>query len=301
MVWGGAVELYMRTSPAALRHITLFESVVWVKSVNMTNLGLLCVLLLPITTTASARPRSRSSIVGGKNAFKGEWPWMAAIERIDKPKTIYCGGTILNKRWVLTAAHCLNRPRSHFIVRLGAYRLSETSPYEASYKIIKAIRHPSYNNFQDGDDIAVVMLDRDINFSWFVREVPQLALSGDVFDASSTCYAIGWGRVKKDVPLRTPKTLQEVKVPVVENHICQKSYPTLKPKMICAGGDSIDSCQGDSGGPLMCYSRNTWVQVGVVSFGNGCGKPNYPGVYTRVSSYREFIKNNARVPATEDD
>ncbi|KAG9329852.1 hypothetical protein JZ751_028919 [Albula glossodonta] len=250
---------------------------------------------------ASARPRSRTSIVGGLNACNGEWPWMAAIELKDKPRTIHCGGTILNKRWVLTAAHCVCRPICNFIVRLGAYRLSETSPYEASYKIIKVIRHPSYCNTKGGDDIAVVMLDRDIDFSWFVREVPQLAVSRDVFHASTTCYAIGWGRVNADTQLSNPKTLQEVKVPVVENRICKKSYPKLRQEMMCAGGDSIDSCQGDSGGPLMCYFGKTWVQVGVVSYGNGCGQLNYPGVYTRLSSYRDFIKKNTKIPAAEDN
>ncbi|KAI1902556.1 hypothetical protein AGOR_G00017090 [Albula goreensis] len=205
---------------------------------------------------ASTRPRSRTSIVGGLNACNGEWPWMAAIELKDKPKTIHCGGTILNKRWLLTAAHCVGRPICNFIVRLGAYRLSETSPYEASYKIIKVIRHPSFCNIEGGDDIAVVMLDRDIDFSWFVREVPKLAVSG-------------------------------------------MSLTPQPPATPLAGAELRKT--GDSGGPLMCYSRKTWVQVGVVSYGNGCGQPNYPGVYTRVSSYRDFIKKNTRIPAAEDD
>uniref|UniRef100_A0A7N8Y7F0 Peptidase S1 domain-containing protein n=1 Tax=Mastacembelus armatus TaxID=205130 RepID=A0A7N8Y7F0_9TELE len=96
-----------------------------------------------------------------------------------------------------------------------------------------------------------------------------------------------------EVSLPSPGTLQEVSIPIVSNTRCNAAYGSITSNMMCAGltQGGKDSCQGDSGGPLVSKNNTVWVQAGVVSFGYGCAKPNYPGVYTRVSQYENWINN----------
>ncbi|XP_036378911.1 tryptase-2-like [Megalops cyprinoides] len=257
----------------------------------MTRLELLCVLLLLNVTAVSSRPQSYSSIVGGHDAKEGVWFWIAALVLKQSPHEIYCSGSILNERWVLTAAHCLARqnPQDDFTVRLGAYRLSKESPHETSYSIIQAVPHPKYKCITEGDDIAVLQLDRDITFSKFVGPVPGLAEAGEIFNSQSICYSAGWGQTAYRVPLREPRTLQQVQLSIVTRDTCSQRHNGvhIRPEMICAGTHETGVCKGDSGGPLMCYVSTSLVQVGVVSSGENCKGPD---VFTRVSSYRDFIQ-----------
>ncbi|KAG7484080.1 hypothetical protein MATL_G00045950 [Megalops atlanticus] len=187
----------------------------------------------------------------------------------------------------------MTRPLNMLAVRLGAYHLSDTAPNDCLYSIIQAERHHAYKNIFAGDDIAMLKLDRDIKFCKSVGPVPRLAQAGEIFNEKSICYAAGWGCIAGGVPLREPGTLQEARLSVMDSRICLQhlhyaGWKTIRPEMICAGRPGTTACHGDSGGPLMCYSRNNLVQVGVVSGGNKhCAGPT---VFTRVSSYRDFIQ-----------
>uniref|UniRef100_A0A2K6N1D8 Peptidase S1 domain-containing protein n=1 Tax=Rhinopithecus bieti TaxID=61621 RepID=A0A2K6N1D8_RHIBE len=100
-------------------------------------------------------------------------------------------------------------------------------------------------------------------------------------------------------PLPPPFPLKQVKVPIMKNHICDAKYHSglytgddvriVRDDMLCAGNSRRDSCQGDSGGPLVCKVNGTWLQAGVVSWGEGCAQPNRPGIYTRVTYYLDWI------------
>ncbi|EPQ04201.1 Mastin [Myotis brandtii] len=94
-------------------------------------------------------------------------------------------------------------------------------------------------------------------------------------------------------PLPPPYNLQEVEVPIVANEICQQQYGyVIQDDLLCAGSWGRGTCNGDSGGPLVCKWRETWVQVGVVSWGKGCGLTNFPGVYARVTSFLPWIRHH---------
>uniref|UniRef100_A0A3Q2GCD3 Peptidase S1 domain-containing protein n=1 Tax=Cyprinodon variegatus TaxID=28743 RepID=A0A3Q2GCD3_CYPVA len=183
-------------------------------------------------------------------------------------------------------------------VFLGRQKLTDgNTKNEVSRKIGKIVVHPRFNSITFDNDIALLRLSSSVKFTDYIRPV-CLAERGSTFSNGTTSWVTGWGNVAEGVPLPYPKTLQEVKVPVIGNRQCNclLGKGSVTDNMICAGvlpGGS-DSCQGDSGGPMVSKQRSRWIQSGVVSFGDGCARPSLPGVYTRVSRYQSWINSNIR-------
>uniref|UniRef100_A0A8C7QH75 trypsin n=1 Tax=Oncorhynchus mykiss TaxID=8022 RepID=A0A8C7QH75_ONCMY len=255
--------------------------------------GLLSVILLVQDAAESFVPQARSSIAGGKDAQKGSWPWIVYLLITDNTGSFSCGGSLLTEEWVLTAAHCVDPndnpiPDNSFI-RLGTHSLNEPSVFYRT--ISRIVSHPQYQPFDLLHDIALVKMREKVSFSSLVKPM-SLPKPSDNFGPGSKCFVAGWGDVGNNVELSGNRTLQELKLPIVKQSTCKKKFPGLTVNMLCAGSiKGKDSCLGDSGGPLVCPSSGVLVQVGIVSFGDikGCALKGFPGVYTRVKRYMDFI------------
>ncbi|XP_041969725.1 CLIP domain-containing serine protease 2-like [Aricia agestis] len=259
-------------------------------------------------------------IVGGSSTSIDEHPWMALL-KYDKPNGsgFYCGGVIISKRYILTAAHCVkgsDLPRNWRLsqVRLGEWDLKsnrdcqrdDCSPDVLNIPIEEAIVHHGYSptDANQHNDIALIRLSHDIHFNDFVKPI-CLPTTPELINPSFDKYRIevaGWGKTEtrssSDVKLK-------VLLPMVDNRSCQDIYQkagrVINNNQLCAGGlEGQDSCRGDSGGPLMGQGSDTrqseaWVVFGVVSYGpSPCGTKGWPGVYTRVASYLDWIKSTIR-------
>uniref|UniRef100_G1QFP2 Peptidase S1 domain-containing protein n=2 Tax=Myotis lucifugus TaxID=59463 RepID=G1QFP2_MYOLU len=240
-------------------------------------------------------------IVGGHDAADGKWPWQVGLwfcHPASSEWILWCGGSLIHPQWVLTAAHCIpgrNPETRDFKVQLGQVRRSHND----SVKVARIIQHPKYSLEQGpecGADVALLELEAPVQPSNLVRWI-RLPPASSAFLPGTRCWVTGWGNTASEEPM-PPKTLQEVIVPIVADEICLWQYlkigKVIRDDMLCAGSWRRDSCQGDSGGPLVCKWRDTWVQVGVVSWGEGCGLPNFPGVYARVTSFLPWIRRHIR-------
>ena len=206
-----------------------------------------------------------------------------------------CGGTLLNQFWVVTAAHCLPSSSANanlVTVKLGKHKLVTESNEE---KIVAAAIyiHPQYSSASK--DIGLIKLSRAATLSDRVSPI-CLPKSTDLYPPNENCVVSGWGTMSFGGIL--PTTLRKVVVPLVSNPICNRpqSYNGgVASHMLCAGfgNGGKDACQGDSGGPLFCQTLNgapnQWSLVGIVSWGDGCAKPNKYGVYTRVTQFVDWI------------
>lgn len=259
--------------------------------------------------------QNNDRIVGGTQTELDEHPWMALL-RYDKPKGsgFYCGGVLISSRYVLTAAHCVkgaDLPRTWKLsqVRLGEWNVTskndcshgECSPTPLDVPIEEIIAHESYDP-SDGhqqNDIALLRLSQDIKFNDFVKPI-CLPYTKELRSNSFNDYTMevaGWGKTEtrssSDVKLK-------VRVPVIENQSCNNIYKragrAITDKQLCAGGlQGEDSCRGDSGGPLMgqVSTMTNWMAIGVVSYGpSPCGTPGWPGVYSRVTAFVDWIFAN---------
>ncbi|XP_073688769.1 chymotrypsinogen B-like [Garra rufa] len=226
-------------------------------------------------------------IVGGQDATAGSWPWQVSIQSAKFGH--FCGGSLINKDWVLSAAHCfMSISASDIVMYFGRQSQSGSNPDETLRTSSQIINHPNYNNPKHDNDIALVQLSSSVIFSDYIRPV-CLAAAGSKFAGGTESWVTGWGSLQ---PGGQPaKILQEVMTPVVNNSDCNKVYGAgLTSNMICAGKGGKSSCQGDSGGPLVSRNNSVWTQSGIVSFGpKQCDDPKYPTVHARVSQYQDWI------------
>ncbi|KAF7697861.1 hypothetical protein HF521_004371 [Silurus meridionalis] len=208
-----------------------------------------CLSQLDVCGKASLNTR----IVGGDNAVAGSWPWQVSLQ---VSLSHFCGGSLINSGWVLSAAHCFS------------------------------------NSKTNDNDLALLQLSSAVTINTYITPI-CLAATGSSFFSGNLTWVTGWGNINTGVSLPSPGTLQEVQIPIVGNRKCNCLYGvgSITNNMVCAGllQGGKDSCQGDSGGPLVIKQGSQWIQAGIVSFGNQCALANYPGVYTRVSQYQNWI------------
>ncbi|XP_016100908.1 suppressor of tumorigenicity 14 protein homolog [Sinocyclocheilus grahami] len=207
-----------------------------------------------------------NKIVGGGRAKAGAWPWQVSIHVVGFGH--HCGGTLITKDWVLSAAHCFQRfGVSNIVMYFGRLRQSGSNPYETNRTARRIITHPNYDDYSLDNDIALIQLSSAVNFSDYIRPV-CLSTANSTFDAGTESWVTGWGRLQPGGQF--PKILQEVMIPVVSKSDCKNVYGWFFTRnMICAGllnqgGKSI--CPGDSGGPMLSRNGSLWIQSGISSF-----------------------------------
>ncbi|XP_061394423.1 LOW QUALITY PROTEIN: serine protease snake [Musca vetustissima] len=241
-------------------------------------------------------------IVGGQVTRSEDYPHMAALgwTQSDKELKWGCGGTLINERFVLTAAHCATSGGDHRIWFAWSRNLNETSKHQMDIKILVIILHPKYRSSSYYHDIALLKLTRDVEFSETIQpaclwQQPDMDMSLGI--------ATGWGRTE----FMGPKSndLQKVDLNIIDQKICKDIYRKERrlPRGIiegqfCAGHleGGKDTCQGDSGGPLHVelpeFNCVKFV-IGITSFGKFCAAPNAPGVYTKIYTYLDWIEKIA--------
>ncbi|XP_040211897.1 serine protease 33-like isoform X2 [Rana temporaria] len=264
-------------------------------------------LLILITTAGKAfgaadysvcgSPLVSGRIVGGTNAIDGKWPWQVAVKDKESNGEYLCGGSLISPEWVMTAAHCIHLPIqvSNYKVYLGLYQLGVISSHTVIATVRNIFVNSNYTNSGSPGDIALIQLATPVTYTQYIMPI-CLPSSTTTFPCGTECWVTGWGTRYSGGSVVANGPLQEVMVPLIDRNTCQTFYRAgsnfrIQDDQICAGykNGQKDSCQGDSGGPLVCKVQGVWYQVGVVSWGEGCAEPNYPGVYTRVMAYQAWI------------
>ncbi|XP_073940515.1 transmembrane protease serine 6 isoform X2 [Castor canadensis] len=233
-----------------------------------------------------------SRIVGGAVSSEGEWPWQASLQIRGRH---ICGGALIADRWVITAAHCFQEDSmaspALWTVFLGKVWQNSRWPGEVSFKVSRLLLHPYHEEDSHDYDVALLQLDHPVVRSTTVRPVCLPARS-HFFEPGLHCWITGWGALREGGP--TSNVLQKVDVQLIPQDLCSEAYRyQVTPRMLCAGyhKGKKDACQGDSGGPLVCKEPSgRWFLAGLVSWGLGCGRPNYFGVYTRITGVIGWIQ-----------
>ncbi|XP_068231254.1 transmembrane protease serine 9-like [Palaemon carinicauda] len=228
-------------------------------------------------------------IVGGVETQINEYPWQVAIVYAGT-NDVFCGGSLLNDGTVVTAAHCIVRiselydQNTYTEVLLGAHDLNNPTSVQQRIGVAAIFHHSYYDSTTLDHDIGILWIYSPATFSERVKPVclPDVSKNYNGFKAVTS----GWGTLAEGGS--QPDILNEVEVPIITNTACNANYyGEVTDNMICAGypEGGKDACQGDSGGPLVVNDNGRWVLVGITSWGYGCARPNYPGVYVRVNRY----------------
>uniref|UniRef100_A0A8D0SK79 Peptidase S1 domain-containing protein n=2 Tax=Sus scrofa TaxID=9823 RepID=A0A8D0SK79_PIG len=224
-------------------------------------------------------------IVNGVPAPERKWPWQVTLQLGSKHK---CEGSIIAPRWVLTAAHCVIGFRA-LEVKLGTTYLYSECESAVVVPVEDIISHENYHGNAFSNDIALLHLAFSVNYSSYIQPV-CLPEKGVGMQPGTQCWATGWGRM---IEFGEPPYLQEIEQIILPLKKCddmaQKaaniSQNLVQKGMVCG----YNKNKGDSGGPLVCEFHDSWVQVGIVSWGVRCGLKEVPAVYTDVSFYKDWI------------
>eukprot|EP00057_Strongylocentrotus_purpuratus_P001520 XP_001199552.2 PREDICTED: trypsin-2 isoform X1 [Strongylocentrotus purpuratus] len=278
----------------------------------LTRLCLVCLLAVispVLTQNWQARPDEcgrkhagiSTQIVGGEPAEEYAWPWQVAM--LENGEHI-CGASLIDPWWIITAAHCVDpcylcTPHV-FEFRVGSISLTSKTDVTQVRRASRIFTHPEYDlldDEEDDHDIALFRMSQPFNLTQDYRVNTVCLPTGDMddeFGAGKVATVTGWGTLqsgKSDFP----DTMYQVNVPIYDQEQCNKSLNgEITDNMLCAGlpEGGVDACQGDSGGPLVALgggNSDQYYLVGIVSWGEGCGDADSPGVYTRVTRFEDWI------------
>merc|ERR1712064_257888 len=250
--------------------------------------------------------RETMRIVGGEVATPGAWPWTGLLGRsgLSGGLTVVCGGSLIAPDTILTAAHCFEgNSRDPTLVRLGEHDITksdETKLPAIDINIDQVVKHPDWDSTTLENDIAIVKISSNVTYS---ESISPICLPDDYEDQDLVALlssqfdpvVVGWGATQTYGPAET--VLRQATVPLVTESSCAQAYSGVNVNIgqnkVCAGQGGTDTCNGDSGGPLLADRiNNRWSVLGITSFGVECGRPDFPGVYTRVDKYLDFIKQH---------
>uniref|UniRef100_A0A8D2PPD1 Transmembrane serine protease 4 n=1 Tax=Zosterops lateralis melanops TaxID=1220523 RepID=A0A8D2PPD1_ZOSLA len=224
-------------------------------------------------------------VLGGSPAAIEAWPWQVSLQY---RKEHICGGSIIAPGWVLTAAHCFN-----WRVKAGSDLLSGAATIAVEKVFLAEVTPASPKD----NDIALVKLRSPVHDSGGTKPI-CLPYFDEELVPGTPLWVIGWGYTEEHGKLS--ERLQQAEVELIDKWSCNLAayHGDVTDRMLCAGlpQGGVDTCQGDSGGPLL-YSGGHWQVVGIVSWGQGCGTPSTPGVYTSVRAYLDWIYAVRRVSA----
>ncbi|XP_028814615.1 chymotrypsin A-like [Denticeps clupeoides] len=223
-------------------------------------------------------------IVNGEEAVPHSWPWQVSLQ--DDTGFHFCGGSLINDNWVVTAAHCDVTMTDHVI--LGEHDRSSSFEDIQTLSIDKVFQHPQYNGQTLLNDVTLLKLATPARLNLHVSPV-CVASADHSFTGDTTCVTSGWGLTNYNDP-DTPAHLQQVALPLLTNAECRNYWgDQITPLVICAGAAGASSCIYDSGGPLVCEKDGIWTLVGVVSWGTSNCSPAAPGVYSHVAKMRAWM------------
>ncbi|XP_031347925.1 trypsin delta/gamma-like protein CG30031 [Photinus pyralis] len=245
--------------------------------------------------SVEAIPRNRAGvpqldgrIVGGEDTQIEDYPHQISLQYLDEHN---CGGSIIARNLILTAAHCTVDFGITFLsVRYGSSIMDKGG---VVLKVAQKFDHPSYDAVTTDYDVSILKLAGKIELSskaQIVKLVPSYTPEG-----GRAAFVTGWGALYSDGP--SPQQLQVAQVFEEDREVCGKAYRgKITERMICFKAAGKDSCQGDSGGPLVSGG----AQIGVVSWGHGCADARYPGIYSHINNaqLRRYIVNHIDLYAT---
>ncbi|XP_067672697.1 uncharacterized protein [Haliotis asinina] len=260
----------------------------------------------------------RKRVVGGNPVTPGDWPWLVSMHFLkwhnftnSSGLKHLCGASLIGREWILSAAHCfdphvfsgLDDP-ANWRVALGEHDQSSADGTEQLMEVESITRHPNFTISGNDPilfDIALLKLKRPAVLSDYVNLV-CLDRVGD-FPTGSRCIVSGWGQDTTETP--GTKLPFMTFLPIMDPDACRDKYNALPEdhmartvvrvddSVFCAATETggQDACYGDSGGPFICEKDDQWYQVGIVSLGYICGDLQYPGVYTKVAHYKDWIED----------
>ncbi|XP_055904852.1 trypsin alpha-like [Eupeodes corollae] len=239
---------------------------------------------LVVFVASERNPDDNDRIIGGRTALVKDCPCVASLQKGEVHK---CGGAIISPTFILTAAHCVQSLEKFSLdllgVRVGSTLWSSGGTYAGVKKMVK---HPKYDPVTKQYDFAMIKLKKMLEFDVTVQPC-ELATKIPANGRSS--LICGWGLKDQNAEM-VPNMLQKANVTIISRKKCGTEYgykeDEIKESMMCAQDTNIDACQGDSGGPLITGNLLT----GLTSFGKGCGKPDYPGVYAIIASVPKWIE-----------
>lgn len=252
------------------------------------------ILLAVFVLFIQVRPvqASEITIVGGQDAERTEYRWQAML--FNPNGVLVCSGTLIDNNWIVTAAHCLDGAGITNIT-LGGHNAADSSEEgRQSFNVKQVILHPDFSPLTLQNDIGLIELAGSVQLNQYVATIGLVhPHERSLVDTNIKAVVSGWGTMGEASAMSA--TLQEVTVPLVDQKVCNQNYHgAVQSGMVCAGyaEGGKDACYGDSGGPLIVPDGvGRWKLGGIVSWGRGCARAGYFGVYTDVAYFGEWLQS----------